>query len=92
MDGLYLELKAYQHHAFIDFKEILDEDNRWQAVCSDLNGNGYWSVQARYDELNKPSLIVESEKPTLNQKRKINPGVKIKPEGIKKKNPPKKPA
>jgi glycosidase len=89
LDGLYLELKAYQHHAFIDFREIHDEDGRWRAVCNDLNGNGYWSVQARYDELNNPPITVEEEKPTLKKKQNSNPRVKIKPEGNKKKNPPK---
>jgi len=50
-EGLYFELKAYQHHTFLDFREINDPEGKWQTVCQDLNGDGYWSVQARYDEL-----------------------------------------
>jgi hypothetical protein len=77
--GLYLELKAYQHHAFINFREIMDQDGKWQAVCNDLNGGGYWSVQARYDELHNPSVIVKEEKPAKNDNKTSDPYIKKEP-------------
>lgn len=64
-DGLFLVLEAYQHHAFIDFREIEDEGDRWRKVCSDLNGGGYWSIQARYDEMNTQIPNVDKESPSL---------------------------
>lgn len=57
-NGLFFELETYQHHTFIDFREIEDEGDQWKIVCSDLNGSGYWSIQARFDEMNKPSPAV----------------------------------
>jgi glycosidase len=47
--GLYLELGAYQHHAFMDFRTV--EDDRWAMVREALNGAGVESVQARWDEM-----------------------------------------
>ena len=77
--GLYLELRAYQHHAFVDFREIMDQDGKWQTVCNDLNGGGYWSIQARYDELHNPSIIVKEEKPIKIDNQVNETGIKIKP-------------
>lgn len=50
-NGLYVELGAYKTHAFMDFREVQDVDGKWKAVTEALNGAGYWSVQARKDEL-----------------------------------------
>ena len=49
--GLFLELKAYQHHTFLEFHAIDDPDGKWQVVYDDLAGKGYCSLQERYDEL-----------------------------------------
>ena len=68
-DGLYFELKAYQHHSFIEFREVLDDKGRWKQVCDDLNGNGYWSIQARMDEINSPILEVVEAKEPVKKKR-----------------------
>jgi glycosidase len=78
-DGLYLELKAYQHHSFMDFREIEDMNGNWLAVCEDLNGAGYWSVQARYDELFKQPTVVDEDKSILKRKRKASEGKATKP-------------
>jgi glycosidase len=70
-EGFHLDLKAYQHHTFIDFREVSDHDGKWQAVCNDLKGTGYWSIQARYDEMNASSIPVIEVKPIQKkQKRK----------------------
>ena len=62
-EGLYLELKAYQHHAFLDFREIEDYEDKWLMVYEDLAGKGYWSIQARYDEIHMIKNKVEIEGP-----------------------------
>jgi glycosidase len=65
-NGLYVELGAYKCHAFVDFREVNDEDGKWKAVSESLNGAGYWAIQARWDELFAPKVVVEpviAEKP-----------------------------
>jgi hypothetical protein len=43
--GLYLELGAYQCHAFLDWRFV--EGDEWKAINDSLNGAGVESVQAR---------------------------------------------
>ena len=56
--GLYVELKEYQFHVFLDFREIKDDvDYSWQKLYAHLNGSGANSLdearkQLRYGELN----------------------------------------
>jgi hypothetical protein len=50
-EGLFLNLNAYQHHAFLDFRIVEDPNGMWNKVCEDLAGKGYWSIQGRYDEM-----------------------------------------
>ena len=47
--GLYVELHAYQHHAFMDFRFV--ESSEWETVNNTLNGAGVQSTQAKFDEL-----------------------------------------
>ncbi|MFN2216931.1 MAG: alpha-amylase, partial [Anaerolineales bacterium] len=49
--GLFLRLKGYQHHAFLNFRTVEDSDGKWKKVNNDLKGKGYWSIKARYDEM-----------------------------------------
>jgi hypothetical protein len=56
-NGLYVELGAYKCHAFVDFREVTDVDGKWQAVSQALNGAGYWSMQARWDEMFAPKPL-----------------------------------
>ncbi|HEY3312134.1 MAG TPA: alpha-amylase family glycosyl hydrolase [Anaerolineales bacterium] len=56
-NGLYVELGAYKCHAFVDFREVTDADGKWQAVSQALNGAGYWSMQARWDEMFAPKPL-----------------------------------
>jgi glycosidase len=47
--GLYVELHAYQHHVFMDWRFV--DDERWGTVNSELNGAGIESMQGRWDEM-----------------------------------------
>ncbi len=47
--GLYVELGAYQHHVFMDWRFV--EDERWETVCEALNGAGMQSIQEKWDEI-----------------------------------------
>ncbi len=47
--GLYVELNAYQHHVFMDWRFV--DDERWKVVHDALNGAGVEFMQAKFDEL-----------------------------------------
>ena len=47
--GLYVELQAYQHHVFMDWRFV--DDEKWVAVHNALNGAGVESMQAKWDEM-----------------------------------------
>ncbi|NJC98459.1 MAG: alpha-amylase [Anaerolineales bacterium] len=47
--GLYVELQAYQHHVFMDWRFV--DDPRWGEVHTALNGAGVDSMSAKWDEL-----------------------------------------
>lgn len=62
--GLFVELKEYQFHVFMDFKEIRDDqDGSWKQLHTQLNGSGADSLeeerkQLQYGELNAAFRIV----------------------------------
>lgn len=60
--GLFFDLGAYKTHAFLDFRQVNDSDGKWRQVVEALNGSGYWSIQARYDEMFKIEELVEEPK------------------------------
>jgi glycosidase len=47
--GMYVELHAYQHHVFMDWRFV--DDSNWGLVNSTLNGAGVESMQAKWDEM-----------------------------------------
>jgi hypothetical protein len=47
--GMYLELHAYQHHVFMDWR-FVDESN-WELVNRHLNGAGVESMQTKWEEM-----------------------------------------
>jgi hypothetical protein len=59
--GLYLELGAYQHHAFLDFRFV--EGDEWKAVHEALGGTGVASLEAKRDELMGPGKPATQVKP-----------------------------
>jgi hypothetical protein len=46
--GMYLELGAYQCHAFLDWRIVVGDE--WKAINDLLNGSGVESVQAKREE------------------------------------------
>jgi hypothetical protein len=43
--GLRLDLHAYQYHVLQNWREMIPTaDYPWEALCSDLNGTGVWSL------------------------------------------------
>jgi hypothetical protein len=48
--GLFVQLGAYQHHAFLDWRLVVG-DEKWQAVHDALNGAGVESVQGKWEEM-----------------------------------------
>ena len=43
--GLFVELAAFEYHAFLDFREIVDDDyGTWGQLCHNLAGSGVASV------------------------------------------------
>jgi glycosidase len=48
--GLFVQLGAYQHHAFLDWRLVV-ADEQWQSVYDALNGGGVPSVQEKWDEM-----------------------------------------
>jgi hypothetical protein len=47
--GMFLQLHAYQHHVFMDWRFV--DDEKWQAVHDALNGVGVESMQAKWEEM-----------------------------------------
>jgi len=44
--GLYVEMGGYEYHAFLDFREIRDDEfGTWGALCYKLNGAGVASIE-----------------------------------------------
>ncbi|HXD12012.1 MAG TPA: alpha-amylase family glycosyl hydrolase, partial [Anaerolineales bacterium] len=60
--GLYVELHAYQHHVFMDWRFV--DDEKWRDVDIALHGSGVESMQAKWDELFgvKEDTVVEEVK------------------------------
>ncbi|GAB4428758.1 MAG: hypothetical protein Kow002_17550 [Anaerolineales bacterium] len=68
--GLFVELGAYQHHAFLDWQVMTTDDGRWTKVYEALNGAGVESVQARWDEMFGEKEESEEEKPKQPAKKR----------------------
>lgn len=43
--GLFAILRGYQYHAFVDFREIIDEDGSWRRLMERLNGAGVPEIE-----------------------------------------------
>jgi hypothetical protein len=77
--GMYVELHAYQHHVFMDWRFV--DDPRWDEVYNALNGAGVASMQGRFDEMFgvKEELVIEEPKVKKPRKKvvaKAKPAVK----------------
>ena len=69
--GMYVELHAYQHHVFMDWRFV--EDSNWELVHSNLNGAGVESMQAKWDEMlgEKKEEVVEEVKVKKPRKKAV---------------------
>jgi glycosidase len=73
--GLYVELHAYQHHVFMDWRFV--DDPRWGEVYAALNGAGVASMQGRFDEMfGVKETVVEEVKAKKPRKKKVESGKK----------------
>ena len=59
--GMYVELHAYQHHVFMDWRFV--EDEKWETLHDALNGAGVESMQAKWEEMfgEKKEAIAEEK-------------------------------
>ena len=70
--GMYVELGAYQHHVFMDWRFV--DDERWQAIDDALNGAGVESMQAKWDEMfgeKKEEVVPEEVKVKKPRKKAV---------------------
>ena len=49
--GLHLEVHGYQYYAFLDWREVRDQDLTWAMLHSSLRGRGVPSMEEAYQEL-----------------------------------------
>jgi hypothetical protein len=47
--GMYIELGAYQCHAFMEWRFVIDV--KWRTICDELNGAGVQSMQVEWNKL-----------------------------------------
>jgi len=66
--GLFVQLGAYQHHAFLDWRIVVGDD--WKVVNEALNGAGVESVQGKWDEMFGVKVEVDEEKPKKVAKKR----------------------
>jgi hypothetical protein len=69
--GLYVELKAYQCHVFMDWRFVTTDDGRWTMIHDSLNGAGVPSVQSKYDEMFALRMETKIEKPKKVAKKRV---------------------
>lgn len=80
--GLYVELGAYQCHAFMDFRFV--GDTEWKTICDQLNGAGVPSMQGEWKKLFAvvEGIPVDEESP--KKKRAVRKAVVKKKPAVKK--------
>jgi hypothetical protein len=66
--GLYVDLHAYQHHVFMDWRFV--DDEKWNEIHVALNGAGVESMQGKWEEMFGVKEEVRSEKEKVKKPRK----------------------
>src|SRR5215208_365903 len=66
--GMYVDLHAYQHHVFMDWRFV--DDEKWQTLHEALKGAGVESMQAKWDELFGVEKEAEVEEGKVKKPRK----------------------
>jgi glycosidase len=70
--GLYVELGGYQCHAFLDWRFVTADDERWTTIYESLNGASVPSMQAKFDEMFGEKKEETSEKAReIGKKKKV---------------------
>jgi glycosidase len=72
--GMYVELGAYQCHAFMDFRFVYEAE--WKTIHDGLNGAGVPSLQAEWKKLFAVEEPVVEEKPAKKKRAVRKPAVK----------------
>jgi len=69
--GMYVELHAYQHHVFMDWRFV--DDEKWQTIHDALNGAGVASMQRKWEEIFgvKEEKVVEEVKVKKPRKKAV---------------------
>jgi len=57
-EGIFAELRAYQYHAFLDFREIHDTDGSWARLARRLNGTGVPNLDEAYREMQLDPVLI----------------------------------
>lgn len=56
--GFYFKLNAYEYHVLLDFKEVIDDQNKiWASVCTTLNKNGVKDIYEVYKTIKYKELL-----------------------------------
>ena len=69
--GLYVELHAYQHQVFMDWRFV--DDSSWGLVNSNLNGAGIESMSAKWEEMFgvREEIVAEEVKVKKTRKKAV---------------------
>ena len=82
--GMYIELGAYQCHAFMDWRFVGDIE--WKTICDQLNGVGVPSMQARWTELFSSVEETKAEEEVPAKKKRATRKTAVKAKVVKGKN------
>jgi glycosidase len=50
-EGMFVQLRGYQYHAFLDWREIEDADGSWRRLADELQGAGVRDLEGLYHEM-----------------------------------------
>ncbi|MBI5020509.1 MAG: alpha-amylase [Ignavibacteriales bacterium] len=57
--GLYVELKAFGYHVFIDFEEIYDDSGIYERLASHLHGSGVLNMEAEVEKVRLFPVLIK---------------------------------
>jgi hypothetical protein len=79
--GMYVELSAYQCHAFMDWRFV--GDSEWKTICDQLNGAGVPSMQDEWKKLFSLVEEVNVEEKVPAKKKRATRKVAVKAKSVK---------
>ncbi|MBU5614372.1 alpha-amylase family glycosyl hydrolase [Geomonas azotofigens] len=83
--GIYVEMGAYEYHAFLDFHEIYDDDyGTWGTLCHRLNGAGVENLdeevkKVRYGALHESFRLFLSKAAVVLQEPDVLSRTRVEP-------------